>query len=256
MSKLRCYLVDDEELSLSTLRRMLTGSGRADVVGHSTDPAVAIEEIQQLGPEVLFLDIHMPEIDGFELLSRLSPQPYVIFTTAYEQHALRAFESNSVDYLLKPIEDERLQRALDKLERRTVHGDSNATLRLDEALMRLAEILKPKAWLSRIACETGRGVSLVDVQRISHFVSEDRHSYACAETGRFLVNRSLSELETRLDPACFLRIHRSAIVNLHFVDQISGWFAGRIHVKLRNSARTELTVSRTSVDKLRGALGM
>jgi two-component system LytT family response regulator len=116
--------------------------------------------------------------------------------------------------------------------------------------------LKPKAWLSRIACETGRGVSLVDVRRISHFVSEDRHSYACAETGRFLVNRSLSELETRLDPACFLRIHRSTIVNLHFVDQISRWFAGRIDVKLRDAAHTELTVSRTSVERLRGALGM
>src|SRR5450755_3696989 len=98
MSKLRCYLVDDEELSLSTLRRMLTGSEQAEVVGHSTDPAEAIEQIRQLAPDVLFLDIHMPEIDGFQLLSRLSPQPFVIFTTAYQQHALRAFESNSIDY--------------------------------------------------------------------------------------------------------------------------------------------------------------
>ena len=256
MNKLRCYLVDDEELSLSTLRRMLTGSRRADVVGQSTDPVVAIEEIRQLGPDVLFLDIHMPEIDGFEMLSRLSPQPFVIFTTAYQQHALRAFEANSVDYLLKPIEEQSLQRALDKLGRRGVQGDVNTGLRLDEAVLRVAEILRPKTWLSRVACETSRGVTLVDVQRISHFVSEDRHSYACTDAGRFLVNRSLGELETRLDPARFLRIHRASIVNLNFVDQLSPWFAGRVHVKLRDRGRTELTVSRATVERLRQALGI
>ena len=256
MSKLRCYLVDDEELSLSTLRRMLAASRRADVVGHSTDPALAIDEIRQLEPDVLFLDIHMPEIDGFELLSRLAQQPFVIFTTAYQQHALRAFESNSVDYLLKPIEECRLLLALDKLEVREARGAGSAVLRLDEAVLRVEEALKARSWLGRIACQTARGISLVDVQRISHFISEDRHSYACAETGRFLVNRSLCELEARLDPACFVRIHRSAIVNLHFIEHLSGWFAGRLHVRLRDSTKTELTVSRTSVNRLRGALGM
>lgn len=256
MNKLRCYLVDDEELSLSTLRRMLAGQPHVDVIGHSTDPAAATEEIQRLSPDLLFLDIHMPEIDGFELLSRLSPQPFVIFTTAYEQHALRAFESNSIDYLLKPIEEQRLLRALDKLSQRSDLGGVKTSLRLNEALQRMEQLLKPKPWLSRIACQTRSGISLIDVQKITHFISEDRLSYACTATGRFPINRSLSDLETRLDPASFLRIHRSAIVNLHFVDHMSAWFAGRVHIKLSDPSRTELIVSRTSVNKLRHALGM
>jgi two-component system LytT family response regulator len=235
---------------------MLTTSRRVEVVGQSTDPLRAIEEIQQLEPDALFLDIHMPEIDGFKLLSKLSPQPFVIFTTAYQQHALRAFESNSVDYLLKPIEESRLLLTLDKLECRTANGIEQMALRLDEAVLRVADALKRTSWLSRIACETERGISLVDVQKVTHFVSEDRYSYACTQTGRYLVNRSLSDLEKRLDPASFVRIHRSAIVNLHFVEHLSRWFAGRMHVRLRDTARTELTVGRTSVSKLRAALGL
>lgn len=256
MNKLRCYLVDDEELSLSTLRRMLTSLPHVDIVGFSTDPVVAIEQIQRRSPDLLFLDIHMPEIDGFELLSRLSPQPFVIFTTAYEQHALRAFESNSIDYLLKPIEEQRLLRALDKFDRRGDLASVKTVLRLNEALQRMEHLLKPKPWLSRIACQTKTGISLLDIQKVTHFISEDRLSYACTETGRFPINQSLSDLETRLDPASFLRIHRSAIVNLHFVHEISAWFAGRVHIKLRDPSRTELTVSRANVNKLRQMLGM
>src|SRR5262245_24691299 len=116
MNKPRCYLVDDEELSLSTLLRMLKASGRAEIVGFSTDPVEAIKDVERLEPDVLFLDIQMPEIDAFELLSRLARQPLVVFTTAYDQYALQAFDTNSIDYLLKPIEEERLARALDRLE--------------------------------------------------------------------------------------------------------------------------------------------
>jgi two-component system LytT family response regulator len=256
MSKPRCYLVDDEELSLGALHRMLIASRRADVVGFATDPAQAIDEIERLEPDLLFLDIHMPEIDGFELLSRLPGQPFVIFTTAYDQHALRAFETNSVDYLLKPIDEHRLLRALEKLEGRWPDRPRRGGLHIDEALLRVAEILKPRNFLRRVGSQTARGVSLIEVERVTHFISEDRYTYACTDTGRFLIDFSLAVLEERLDPACFVRIHRSAIVNLSYVDQVSGWFAGRFHVRLRDKARTELPVSRSNVNKLRHTLGL
>jgi two-component system LytT family response regulator len=255
MNKFRCYLVDDEELPLSTLRRMLLASGRTDVIGYSTDPVCAIEEIQTLKPEALFLDIHMPEIDGFELLSRLSPSPFVIFTTAYDQHALRAFETNSVDYLLKPIEERRLLAAVDKLAKRMPVG-SELVVRLDQALERMADVLGQKPWHKRIPCQKGRAVSFVDVQKISHIVAEGRYSYACAEGRRLLLHGSLTELETKLDPGSFLRIHRSTIVNLRFIEQVNGWFAGSLHVRLNDPHQTELSVSRTCVNKLQKALGM
>lgn len=255
MTPLRCYVVDDEELPLSSLVRMLHESGRANVVGYSTDPARALEEIKSLTPDALFLDIHMPDIDGFRLLQSLPQQPLVVFTTAYDQHAVRAFEVNSVDYLLKPVGQERLANALQKLERQRAATDIGFS-RTSEVLASVAEALKPKSWLKRIGTQSGEDVLLLDVDQVTHFISEDRYTYACTERGRFLVNVSLSELESRLDSSHFLRIHRSTIVNLQYVDLISRWFAGRIRIKLRDRNRTELTVSRDKVRALREVLGL
>lgn len=110
--------------------------------------------------------------------------------------------------------------------------------------------------MRQVASPTARGVSLIEVEKISHFIAEDRYTHASTESGRFLLNLSLTDFEARLDPACFLRIHRSSIVNLNFVEYVSGWFAGRLYVRLRARGRTELTVSRTNVQKLRQALGL
>jgi two-component system LytT family response regulator len=118
MPKPRCYAVDDEPLALASLVRLLQDSDRVEIVGKTTDPEVAISEIPALTPDVLFLDIHMPEIDGFQLLASLRSAPCVIFSTAYDHHAVRAFEVNSLDYLLKPLNEDRLAASLDRLEQR------------------------------------------------------------------------------------------------------------------------------------------
>jgi len=256
MTKPCCYLVDDEELSLSTLKRLLDESQRVDIVGLSTDPGSAIADIQRLEPDALFLDIRMPEIDGFEVLAALPRQPLVVFTTAYDQHAVRAFETNAIDYLLKPLDPARLLLTLNKLENRCLDGSSRGVLSVDQLLLSVSSILKPKHWLRRVATQAKDGVSLIDVERVTYFISENRYSYACTEQGRFPVVLSLAELETRLDPEHFLRIHRSAIVNLDFVDYVSSWFAGRLYIRLRDQARSELTVGRDRVSGLRQALGM
>ena len=119
---MRAFLVDDEPLALERLSRMLEATGRVEIAGSNTDPVSALEQLRRLVPEVLFLDIHMPGLSGFELLAELPAQPLVIFTTAYDRYALEAFRVNAIDYLLKPIEPELLDRALAKAERMTSHG--------------------------------------------------------------------------------------------------------------------------------------
>src|SRR6267154_6340324 len=114
---MRAFLVDDEALALKRLSRMLAATGRVSIAGFSTDPVEAVQAIAEAKPDVLFLDIEMPELNGFQMLSQLDPQPMVVFTTAYDQYALKAFGVNSVDYLLKPVEMESLERAISKVER-------------------------------------------------------------------------------------------------------------------------------------------
>jgi two-component system, LytTR family, response regulator len=243
----RCYCVDDEALALATLVRLLRASGRAEVVGQATDPKLAIEEIDRLAPDVLFLDIHMPEIDGFQLLSSLRKVPYFVFATAYDHHAVRAFEVNSLDYLLKPVSEDRLSASLDRLIDRLA-----APLSPDVGALLAA--IQPFRFLQRVGTRKGDALSLIAVQDVLYFLSEHRYTYAQTAQGRFLLELSLAELEARLNPAQFLRIHRSTIVNLQCVDQVSRWFAGRILVRLQD--KTELRVSRDKVAELRLALGL
>jgi two-component system LytT family response regulator len=252
MSRLRCYAVDDEELSLASLLRLLEGSGRADVVGASCDPVQAVQEIRRLQPEALFIDIHMPELDGFALLRELARPPLVVFTTAYHQHAVRAFEVNSVDYLLKPITTARLMQALQRLEERIAHPAPD----IGQLLEQLAAQLKPFPYLRRVASQRGEQTLLIEVSEVTHFQAEDRFTYAVTADGKLLVSVPLSDLEKRLDPACFVRIHRSVIVNLAYVDTVSRWFGGRLLIRLKDRAGTELPVSRANVGRLREALGL
>ncbi len=252
MSALRCYLVDDEELPLASLARMLRESERVEICGSSMDPAAAVDEIRRLQPDALFLDIHMPQLDGFQLLAALPSPPLVVFTTAYDRYAVRAFEVNSIDYLLKPVSPERLWESVARLEGR-LHGPSPP---LDRILETVTAALRPREYLKRVGTQAGDNIALIEVQQISHFISEDRYTYACTDRGRFLIGLSLAELESRLSPAQFLRVHRSAIVNLQFVAQISRWLAGRVLVRLRNHDRTEVPVSRDKVASLKQALGV
>jgi DNA-binding LytR/AlgR family response regulator len=213
----------------------------------------AVEEIDRLAPDALFLDIHMPEIDGFQLLERLSQTPHVIFTTAYDQHAVRAFEVNSLDYLLKPVSEERLILSIARLEERCRGTPPPA---VHDLLAQLAQALPNRRWMERITTRHGDHFLLIELREVTHFLSRDRYTFACTGAGEYLVNLSLGDLETRLDPGKFLRIHRSAIVNLSAVDRLSRWFAGQLMVRLKDPAHTELTVSREKVAKLREALGL
>lgn len=254
--RLRAYLVDDEALALDRLERLLADTGRVEVVGRSSDPAEALDQIERIKPEVLFLDIEMPGMTGFELLGRLEDPPAVIFTTAYDRYALRAFQENSVDYLLKPIEPERLEAALEKLERLRASGGApagvGALLKRLEASLGAA---KPESTPRRLASRIGDRIVFVDVDRVSHFFAQDKLTYAAAEKN-YVVDLTLNELEARLAPETFIRVHRSAIVNVDYIDELHAWFGGKMKLRLRDDARTELTVARERVKELKEKLGV
>src|SRR5262245_17311603 len=249
---LRAYIVDDERLAVQRLTRLLETSGRVDIAGSATDPEAALAFMHAHPVDVLFLDIQMPGVTGFELLDRLDAHPLVIFTTAYDQYALNAFEVNSIDYLLKPIEPERLEHALDKLER--LRSQLPPDIR---ALAReLAAELAPGRRLERIASRVGERTTVLETSRVSHFVARDKLTFAIVNGREHVIDYTLTDLEARLDARRFVRIHRSTVVNASFVQELFPAVDGGVLVRLKDEPKTELSVARDRVRDLKQRLGI
>jgi two-component system LytT family response regulator len=262
-SPLNAYLVDDEPLAIERLMRLLANFDGLTIAGSATDAAQAINFLsgaQGRTVDVLFLDIEMPGMNGFELLSRLPEQPFVIFTTAYDQYALRAFEVNSIDYLLKPVESEQLERALTKLQRLwpvekpgwQQSEDLPALLHELAASLRVERPDYPR----RIAMRVGERISFLDVEAVTHFAAQDKLTYATVNGRNHVVDQTIADLEQRLDPAHFLRIHRAVLVNLDWIQELNSWFAGKVIVTLKDAQHTQLTVARDRVRILKSRLGI
>lgn len=243
--KLRAYLVDDEPLALARLRRLLEHSERVEVIGSSTVPEEAVLALTADPPDVCFLDIHMPRLSGFDVLAKLSRQPIVIFTTAYDRYALQAFGVNSVDYLLKPVDPESLERALKKVETLRNSGQPSQG-DLQSLLMQLTESLREArpAYLDRIASRLGDRIWFLDLHHVTHFYAEDKLTYAASEGKAYCVDHSIADLEKKLDPKDFVRIHRSTVVNLAWIKEVSSLPGGSLNVRLKDAKNTDLTVAR------------
>jgi two-component system, LytTR family, response regulator len=250
---IRAFIVDDERLAVTRMDRLLRESGRVDVVGTSTDPEDALGALNRTAVDVLFLDIQMPGLTGFELLDRLEHPPTVVFTTAYDAYALNAFDASAIDYLLKPVEPERLSRALDKVERRAGQGAAPDVRALAKEL---AAQLSPARNLDRLASKTGERTTLLDVARITHFVAKDKLTFAVAGGREHIVDLTLAQLEARLDARRFIRIHRATIVNTAFVQELYPAVDGGVLVRLKDDGRTELSVARDRVRELKTRLGI
>jgi two-component system LytT family response regulator len=254
--KLRAYLVDDEPLALERLRRLLERTGRVEVIGSTTEPETAVAALAADPPDVCFLDIQMPRLDGFEVLARLPSQPIVIFTTAYDQYALKAFGVNSVDYLLKPVEPEALERALNKVERlwaagRAAQPDLRALLKQLTDSLRASKAEYPE----RIASRLGDRLWFIDLARVTHFYAEDKLTYAVLEGKAYCVDYTITELEKKLDPRKFLRIHRSTVVNAAWIKEVASLPGGALNVRLKDGKQTDLTVARDRARQFKARLG-
>jgi DNA-binding LytR/AlgR family response regulator len=181
----------------------------------------------------------------------------VVFTTAYDRYALQAFEVNSIDYLLKPVEQRHLARALDKVER--LRAAPEASPELKGVLAQLAEAMRhaPAAeYPERIASRLGERIQILELAKITHFFARDKLTYAATETRNYVVDHTVSDLEQRLDPKHFCRIHRSTLVHLAWTKEVDAWFAGRLLVRLRDAKGTELQVARERVQELKRRLGI
>jgi two-component system LytT family response regulator len=255
MSLLRAYLVDDEPLALKRLSRLLADTGRVSVAGSNTDPTKALNNLQTTPCDVVFADIEMPDLSGFEMLAKLNPQPLVVFTTAYSQYALQAFELHSVDYLLKPVDPRHLERALTKLER--ILKGTESRPRIEALLAQLAAALPVKqGFPARLPSRLGDRIEFVEVARVTHFYANEKLTYPSTPKKDFVIDSTIAQLEETLDPAKFVRIHRSTVVNIEFVKELYSWFSERMMVRINDGKDTELTVARDRVKTLKERLGL
>lgn len=246
--KLRALIVDDEDLAWSALRRMLAETGGVEVAGEASNGPEAMEAIAELKPDVVLLDIEMPGFDGFEVVQQLENPPAIVFVTAYDEYAVRAFEANAIDYLLKPVRPERLERALGRVRERLGAPDA-AKIRDVRAVAR-----ERGGPLQRIAARRGKRIVIVPVRDIIRIEIEDRLVFAVTATDRLLIEKTITELEAMLEPAGFLRISRGELVNLETVKELLPWFSGTWRVKLANGE--ERDVSRDRAKQLREAIGI
>jgi two-component system LytT family response regulator len=215
---MRALIIDDERLARAELTRLLSAHPEIEIAGEARNGEEALAEISRLSPDLLFLDIQMPGITGFDLLDRLDDVPQVIFTTAYDRYAIRAFEVNALDYLLKPIAPARLAAALARLRPQPRAG------RLDQVFVRDGD----RCWIVRVP-----DIFLLE--------SEGNYTRVCFGSERPLIRRSLNALESQLDPSLFFRAGRKEILNLKWIDKVDLSVSGGLIVTLRCGRTVEMS---------------
>lgn len=240
--KVRTFVVDDEPVARAGLRAMLRAFDWVEVVGEAADGEAAVKGIEALRPELVFLDVQMPGLLGTEVLRRLERPPFVIFTTAYSEHAVTAFELGAVDYLLKPFGPTRLTAAMERV--RSALGEPAPA----DALERLSGALGGGP-ISRLFVRTGGALVALPVERVSWFEADGDYVIAHEGSARHFLHLSLSRLDARLDPRRFTRVHRAHIVNLDHVRAFRRDARGNLEAELLDGAR--VPVSRSKAQEIR-----
>ncbi|GAB4341552.1 MAG: LytTR family DNA-binding domain-containing protein [Flammeovirgaceae bacterium] len=241
----KALIVDDERLARAGLKSLLKKYDDIDVAGEAGNADEALELIKSIDPDILFLDIQMPEKTGFDLLETLPKTPAVIFTTAYDEYALKAFQTNALDYLLKPIDQKRLDEAIVKVRDRL------------SALVKEVVKVKPSEMLSendQVFVKDGEKCWFVKLLDIRLFESEGNYVRVYFENFRPLIHRSLNALDERLDEKLFFRASRKHIINLKWIDKIEPWFNGGLMVSLKGGQKVE--ISRRQATKFKEKLSL
>lgn len=251
--RIRALVVDDELLGRQIIREMLEDHSEVEIVGECVNGHEAVAAIQATSPDVIFLDVEMPEMNGFKVLEalRMERLPLVIFVTAYDQYAVRAFEVHAFDYLLKPFDRDRFETSLSRA-RAQIERQSNGNY--DQRILALLEELKAESkYLERLVIKAEGRVFFLDTDDIYWIEAEG--NYVRVHNGKksHLLRETVSSLEAQLDPKKFLRIHRSAIVKIDRIQELQPWFHGEYRVLLHNG--TQLTLSRNYRENLQRALG-
>ena len=250
---IRALVVDDEPLARDMIREMLAEDSDVEIVAECANGREAVDTIKSQRPDLVFLDIQMPELGGFEVLESLDPQstPYVIFVTAYDQYAVGAFEVHAFDYLLKPFDHERFDAAWQRVKDQI---KLDQTGERDRHILALLEELKSgPRHLERLVIKNGGRVFFLNVQDVHCIESEGNYVRVYDNQKGYLLRETISSLEEQLDPRQFRRIHRSAIVKIDRIKEMQPWFHGEYRIIMENGK--ELTLSRNYRANFQGAVG-
>ena len=254
MTKIRTLVVDDEIMARERIRGLLAQEPDVEVIGECADGRQAVHAIQQLSPDLVFLDVQMPAVDGFGVIREVGADrmPMVVFVTAYDQYALQAFEVHAVDYLLKPFDRDRLKRCLDHARQQQQRIEAGE---LGRSLLALVKDYKPdqQKHEDRLVIKSGGRVFFVRTEEIEWIEAAGNYVRLHLKDQAHLFRETMNQIEARLDPQRFFRIHRSRIVNTERIKELQPWFNGEFIVVLQNG--TQLRLSRSYREKLEERLG-
>lgn len=223
---------------------------KIDLIGQAYNGKQAVEKINSLRPDLIFLDIQMPDMNGFEVLKHLEYQPYIIFCTAYDQYAIEAFNQNSIDYLLKPVDENRFAQCMDKIERLLPHRKTMDIGQLQE----LGKLLNPSKKATAIPVSIGAKTIFVRCTQMAYCVAKDGYTSLMTDEGKeHICNLTLKQLEDRL-PNEFIRVQKSYIVHKEKIEEIQKYFNNRLILKLNDKNHTKITTGTSYIDKIREEL--
>jgi two-component system response regulator LytT len=251
---LKAIVVDDEQLAREELCYMLEKMESIEVIGQAGNGLEAVGIVEQLTPDVLFLDVQMPGLNGFEVAHRLiqnGSSPNIVFVTAFDRHAIEAFEVNAVDYLLKPIETARLQQAVERARKRVTPEAP-----LNDQVERIVQLMSERqSKRERVAVKVGERFLLVQAEEIIYAsLTNESINIVTSQLAGTSNFRTLDELQARLDPSIFWRVHRSHLVNINKVKEIVPWFSRNYILRMKDAKATEIPVSRAQTKRLRDYL--
>jgi two-component system LytT family response regulator len=244
-NKIKAMIVDDEYPAREIVSRYVNHFSNIEIIAECNNGFEALKKIGKLKPDILFLDIQMPKLNGFEMLELIENPPVIIFTTAYDQHAIKAFEVNAVDYLLKPFSQDRFNAAVKK-----AFGFLQDNSKQKNVLKKLITHHSSKSdYLDRIIVKTGNTIKIIEIEKLIRIEAQDDYVMLYTGDGKYLKQKTMKYFEEHLDPNLFIRIHRSHIVKLSLIKQLEPYTKGTYQVILHN--RIELPISKSGYQKLK-----
>jgi len=250
-AKYRTLIADDEQPARDRLKKLLAEhADKIELIGEAQNGLECREMIDRLKPDLVFLDIQMPGLNGFEVLQQTTHSPVVIFCTAYDEFALQAFQTNSIDYIVKPVKAERIQKSIEKLDTLKHHSDKQELLRIIESYISQT----PKKEITSIPVKLGDRMLFIRIEEVSYFSAEEKYVNIFTKDGKtYLCDFPLKSLEEKLGET-FLRIHRSLLVNVSRIREINKHYGSRFVVKMDDSNQTKLLSGRGYCEQVRGLM--
>lgn len=245
MTNATCLIIDDEKLARDLLREYLETMDGIDLLDECSKGSEAVEKINKLKPDLIFLDVQMPGMTGFDVLDEIDHEPYVIFITAYDQYAIKAFEKNAVDYLLKPLDEERFKNAVARALKRKKMEEGD----LENLLGSMRQVNHKGSYDSHIFVQKSEKLFNLPVEEIIHLEASGDYTIISTKNDQFVSSSGIGRLEELMNPDIFIRVHRSTIVNVNYMKEIERHFNGGMVVKMQSGK--SFPVSRTYAKQIR-----